>query len=113
MRKYNYEVLRNIPFGDYYYICDPNDNVVTDEDGNTIKFNNYDEAKAYADDLNNDESSHTTIEVELMTKSGKHFVYISNDGSLGVKYEYKSKDDLKNILKDYVDNMFDDESKVG
>lgn len=41
------------------------------------------------------------IEVELVEENGKFYVYMANDGSSGVKYEYKNADDLQALVGEY------------
>lgn len=58
------------------------------------------------DENEDDERTIANIEIEIYTKDGKNFVYLSNDGSSGVKEEIKSIEDLKKIVADYVEDTY-------
>lgn len=45
------------------------------------------------------------IEIEIYVKDGKNFVYLSNDGSSGAKYEYIDTIDLCNTINAYVEDL--------
>ena len=47
------------------------------------------------------------IEIEVIEENGKTYVFLANDGSSGCKYEFKSKDELKQIIADYVADVVD------
>lgn len=57
-------------------------------------------------DEEDDECTIANIEIEIYAKDGKNFVYLSNDGSSGVKEEIKSIEDLKKIVSDYVEDAY-------
>ena len=72
------------------------------------------------DDFNDDEEEdeddeeeqlgYFNIEVEILEKDGVKLVYVANDGSSGVKYtlnDTDTKEHLKRILHDYVDDLVD------
>lgn len=46
------------------------------------------------------------IEIEVYVKDGKNFVYLSNDGSSGVKQEFTSSEELKKIVANYVEDAY-------
>ena len=45
------------------------------------------------------------FEIEVYVKDGKNFVYLSNDGSSGAKYEFKDTTDLCNTISAYVEDI--------
>lgn len=57
-------------------------------------------------DEDDDENTISNIEIELYVKNGKNFVYLSNDGSSGVKQEFTSSKELKKIVADYVEDVY-------
>lgn len=57
-------------------------------------------------DEDDDENTISNIEIELYIKNGKNFVYLSNDGSSGVKQEFTSSEELKKIVADYVEDVY-------
>ena len=48
------------------------------------------------------------IEIELYRKNDKDYVFLSNDGSSGVKKQIKSIDELKKIVADYVAEVYEE-----
>jgi hypothetical protein len=53
-----------------------------------------------------DEDSYDFFEnIEIEVKG--HTVYLAHDGSSGCEYEFKSKDELKQIIADYVADVID------
>lgn len=42
------------------------------------------------------------VEVEVIRKNGKLWVYLANDGSSGCKYQFQTKEELKQLINDYV-----------
>ena len=78
-----------------------------------VFFDSLDEENDYSDDypvlvnkVEDDERTIANIEIEIYAKDGKNFVYLSNDGSSGVKEEIKSIEDLKKIVADYVEDAY-------
>ena len=57
-------------------------------------------------DTEDDDRTLANIEVELFREDGQDYVYISNDGSSGCKYKYDSREELKNYINNYIDNLF-------
>lgn len=51
------------------------------------------------------EQTIANIEIEVYVKDGKNFVYLSNDGSSGAKYEFKDTTDLCNTISAYVEDI--------
>lgn len=49
------------------------------------------------------------VEIEMYSdlEWGLNIVHLSNDGSSGCKYPYKDKDELKQCIHDYIDDMID------
>jgi hypothetical protein len=47
------------------------------------------------------------IEIELFEENGKKKVFLSNDGSSGCKFTYKTREELHEIISDYVDDVLD------
>ena len=46
------------------------------------------------------------IEIEIFKEEGKNFVYLSNDGSSGCKYEFIDEGHLQRLVADYVVNCY-------
>ena len=53
-------------------------------------------------------SEYFNIEIETYEKNKKSYVFIANDGSSGCEYEYKDREELKNIVANYVRDMLSD-----
>jgi len=49
------------------------------------------------------------FEFEIYSKNNKKMVYLSNDGSSGCRYPFKTKEDLKQIVSDYIDDNYDED----
>lgn len=45
------------------------------------------------------------VEIEIIKKNGKNVLFIANDGSSGCKYEFETKEQLKKLIKGYVDDL--------
>jgi hypothetical protein len=73
------------------------------------KESDYDDYEDYYGDIDddNDEESESgffeNIEIEVKGNT----VYLAHDGSSGCEYEFKSKDELKQIIADYVADVID------
>jgi len=48
------------------------------------------------------------IEIELYEENGKRYVYLSNDGSSGCKYEIVDNKSLQEIVANYVADIYTD-----
>ena len=48
-----------------------------------------------------------TVSFEVYEEFGQKWVYIAHDGASGAKYVYNDKDELKDILHDYIDELVD------
>lgn len=70
------------------------------------KDEDYERSWGPQDDEEDDERTIANIEIEIYAKDGKNFVYLSNDGSSGVKKEIKSGEDLKKIVAGYVEDAY-------
>ena len=70
------------------------------------KDEDYERSWGPQDDEEDDERTIANIEIEIYAKDGKNFVYLSNDGSSGVKQEIKSSEDLKKIVASYVEEAY-------
>ena len=44
------------------------------------------------------------IEVEVYDEDGTQMVYLSHNGSSGCKYPFTTREELTNIIKEYVDD---------
>lgn len=53
---------------------------------------------------------YANIEIELYEEDGLTYVYLSNDGSSGCKYQIKDKEDFLNQVRFYCDSVWDYES---
>lgn len=49
------------------------------------------------------------ISIELYEEWGQKWVYIADEGSSGCKYVYNDKEELKEIINDYVNDLIDNE----
>lgn len=47
------------------------------------------------------------IEIEVIEEDGEKVVYLAHDGSSGCRYPFKTKDELKQIIADYVADVVD------
>lgn len=48
------------------------------------------------------------VEIELYQDDfGRNIVYLSDNGSSGCKYPYENKEQLKEIIHNYIDDMID------
>ena len=79
----------------------------TDDD-----FNEDEEEDDFDEEEDDDEKQlgYFDIEVEILEKDGVKMVYVANDGSSGVKYtlnDTDTKEQLKRILHDYIDDLVD------
>ena len=45
------------------------------------------------------------VEIELVKKNGKNVLFIANDGSSGCEYKFKTKEELANLIKGYVEDL--------
>ena len=45
------------------------------------------------------------VEIELIKKNGKLKLFIANDGSSGCEYTFKTKEELLNYLKGYMEDI--------
>ena len=50
----------------------------------------------------------TDFKFELFEKDGKQFLYMSSDGSSGVKYEVHSKEEILKYTNWYIGNVLDE-----
>ena len=46
------------------------------------------------------------IEIEIFREGDKNFVYLSNDGSSGCKYQFADEGHLQRLVADYVVNCY-------
>ena len=59
----------------------------------------------YPDAIGSEDSYDFFENIEIEVKG--HTVYLAHDGSSGCEYEFKSKDELKQIIADYVADVID------
>lgn len=59
------------------------------------------------DDYEEDEESASDFFENIEIEVKGHTVYLAHDGSSGCEYEFKSKDELKQIIADYVADVID------
>ena len=45
------------------------------------------------------------IEIEIIKKYNKNILYIANDGSSGCEYTFKTKEELADLIKGYIDDL--------
>ena len=45
------------------------------------------------------------VEIALFKKNGKNVLFIANDGSSGCEYTFETKEDLKKLIKEYVEDI--------
>lgn len=85
------------------YLYEVYDTTFDCADEDYLYFNIIDSNDTNAED---DDRTLANIEVELFREDGQDYVYISNDGSSGCKYKYDSREELKDYVNDYIDNLF-------
>ena len=82
----------------------------SESEAEDVFFDSLDEENDYREEypilVKDDERTIANIEIEIYTKKGKNFVYLSNDGSSGVKQEFTSNEELKKIVADYVEDAY-------
>lgn len=47
------------------------------------------------------------FEIEIYEENGKQYLYMSNDGSSGVKVEVKTKEEIKQYINEYIEDVVD------
>lgn len=52
------------------------------------------------------ENTITNIEIEIYEKDNKQYVFMSHDGSSGVKLEFKSNEELRKIVANYIEYAY-------
>ena len=52
------------------------------------------------------ENTITNIEIEIYEKDDKQYVFMSHDGSSGVKLEFKSNEELRKIVANYIEYAY-------
>ena len=81
----------------------------SESEAEDVFFDSLDEENDYREEypilVKDDERTIANIEIEIYTKDGKNFVYLSNDGSSGVKYKFKDTADLCKIISSYVKDV--------
>ena len=105
--------------------CDEEDledvavDALSEETGWLINSFDYEILDGYSteDDFNDDEEDELdeqtqstaffNVEIEVLEYPNHKEVWIANDGSSGCHYEFKTKEELKAILHDYVDGLVD------
>ena len=50
----------------------------------------------------------TDFKFELFEKDGKQYLYMSSDGSSGVRVEVKTKEEIQQWINDYVGQVLDE-----
>ena len=92
---FTYEIVRENDAGGHY-----------NEDGYWVDDDDDNESDDWFDDDEDEEGESDFFEnIEIEVKGNT--VYLAHDGSSGCKYEFKSKDELKQIIADYVADVID------